>query len=116
MTTTIINIRNAPKNWKSDSKYVYIGRRFNRGNYELSASKFGNRFIVGKDGIRGECVKKFENDILYDNLRLFNQVIQELQDKILICWCKPASCHGDILAAIANGQLKFKGNNQKVLK
>jgi hypothetical protein len=39
-------------------------------------------------------------------IKLYN-AIPELRGKILVCWCAPLSCHGDILAKLANDP-KFK--------
>lgn len=64
---------------------IYIGR----------PSKWGNPFSIGKDGTREEVIQKYEAWLLkQDNLL---KALPELKDKILGCWCKPKSCHGDIL-------------------
>ena len=34
---------------------------------------------------------------------IWDKAPQELKGKYLECWCKPDDCHGDILAAIADG-------------
>jgi hypothetical protein len=76
---------------KRDKYDVYIGR----------PSKWGNPF---KDGTREENIKQYALWIAQpqqDALRA--QATIELRDKILGCWCKPKDCHGDILAAIAEG-------------
>jgi hypothetical protein len=69
---------------------VYVGR----------PSKWGNPFMVGRDGERGECVGKFE-DYLENNDTL-RQDLHELKDKDLVCFCAPARCHADILLREAN--------------
>ena len=75
------------------NKYdVYIGR----------PSKWGNPFIIGKDGNREEVIEKYKQ-YLNKNPELIEQIKKELKGKILGCWCSPAKCHGDILAKIANG-------------
>ena len=78
MKTTVVNLNN-------DEYDVYIGR----------GSKWGNPFIIGKDGSRKEVIDKYRNYIL-SNKELFNS-IDELKGKILGCYCKPKSCHGDVL-------------------
>lgn len=30
------------------------------------------------------------------------QAVIDLKDKVLVCWCKPQACHGDILARFVN--------------
>jgi len=74
------------------SKYdIYIGR----------PSKWGNPFIIGKDGTREEVIQKYKNYIL-NNPKLLEDAKRELKGKILGCWCAPQHCHGEILVEIAN--------------
>lgn len=73
------------------SKYdVYIGR----------GSKWGNPFVIGKDGTRKEVVVKYKKWLL-NNPSLLKD-LHELKGKILGCWCAPKECHGNILAELAN--------------
>ncbi len=69
---------------------VYIGR----------PSKWGNPFVIGKDGNRDEVIAKYEQ-YLISNTELMN-ALPELKGKILGCWCSPKTCHGDILVKYAN--------------
>ena len=69
---------------------LYIGR----------PSKWGNPFIIGKDGTRKEVIEKYKVWIL-DQPDLMSS-LYELEGKVLGCWCKPNSCHGDVLADLAN--------------
>jgi hypothetical protein len=69
---------------------VYIGR----------PSKWGNPFVIGKDGTREEVIEKYE-EYLRNNLDLL-AALPELKGKVLACWCAPAACHGDILLRLAN--------------
>jgi hypothetical protein len=68
---------------------IYIGR----------PSKWGNPFIIGKDGTRAEVIAKYER-WLHDS-DLINQ-IGELAGRDLVCWCAPEPCHGDVLMKLAN--------------
>ena len=77
---------------------VYIGR--GRG------SKWGNPFVIGRDGNRDEVISKFEMYMM-SNPQLIQQ-LPELIDKTLGCWCKPKACHGDILAIMIEDELWFK--------
>jgi hypothetical protein len=70
---------------------VYIGR----------PSKWGNPFKIGKDGSREEEIQKYRQWIL-DNPTLIAQLATELKGKTLGCWCKPNTCHGDVLAELAD--------------
>ena len=69
---------------------VYIGR----------PSKWGNPFRIGRDGNREEVIRKYREWLL-NNPKLLAQ-IHELRGKTLGCWCKPAACHGDVLAELAD--------------
>ncbi len=77
---------------KKENYDVYIGR----------PSKWGNPFSIGKDGTRKEVIKKYEKYIL-KNKELLND-LHELEDKVLGCWCKPKSCHGDVLIKLLNNK------------
>jgi hypothetical protein len=76
--TTVVN--------KYKSKFtVYIGR----------GSKWGNPFVIGTDGTRGEVIQKYE-DYIRNKPELLAQ-LPELEGEVLGCFCKPAACHGDVL-------------------
>jgi hypothetical protein len=60
----------------------------------------GNPFVVGKDGIRHEVVTKYLDWLLIQPTLL--GALPELKGKRLGCYCKPAECHGDILAELVN--------------
>jgi hypothetical protein len=70
---------------------VYVGR----------PSKWGNPFVIGKDGTREEVVSKYAGWI-QTQPELLNQ-LDQLRGKDLMCWCSPAACHADVLLALANG-------------
>jgi hypothetical protein len=72
---------------------VYIGR----------GSKWGNPFIIGKDGDRDEVCDKYEK-WFWKQKNLFLS-ISELKGKRLGCFCKPKRCHGDFLAKLADEEL-----------
>ncbi|MFW9871651.1 MAG: DUF4326 domain-containing protein [Candidatus Thorarchaeota archaeon] len=73
---------------KKENYDIYIGR----------PSKWGNPYKIGKDGTRKEVMKKYKNHIR-TNKKLMNE-LSELEGKTLGCWCKPKSCHGDILVEL----------------
>jgi hypothetical protein len=72
---------------------VYVGR----------PSKWGNPFIIGKDGNREEVIKKYR-DWLMKQPSLLNQ-LGELKGKVLACWCAPQTCHADVLVELANKEI-----------
>ena len=69
---------------------VYVGR----------PTKWGNPFVIGRDGTRQQVVQKYKDYIL-SNESLLSQ-IHELRGKDLICFCAPQQCHGDVLIELAN--------------
>jgi hypothetical protein len=91
MTTKVVHCKKA--------KYdIYIGR----------PSIWGNPFshLVG-------TLAKFQAESRDDAVAKYKEWIQtqpellaklpELKGKTLGCWCKPKSCHGDVLAELADG-------------
>lgn len=69
---------------------VYIGR----------PSKWGNPFVIGKDGSREEVIAKYRAWAIEQGLDKAARA--ELKGKVLGCYCAPLACHGDVLAAWAN--------------
>lgn len=75
---------------KKEPYDVYIGR----------PSKWGNPFVIGRDGTREEVIEKYRHYILH-NPRLLAD-LSELKGKVLGCWCAPKPCHGDVLVELAS--------------
>lgn len=75
---------------RRDSYDVYIGR----------PSKWGNPFVIGKDGDRREVINKYREWVVQQKDLMSS--LHELQGKILGCWCRPESCHGDVLLELVN--------------
>jgi hypothetical protein len=69
---------------------IYIGR----------PGKWGNPFVIGRDGTREEVVAKYRAHLLGNAALL--AALPELRGKDLVCWCAPHACHGDVLLALAN--------------
>lgn len=65
-------------------------------------SKYGNPFVIGRDGTRDQVIGNYESWIR-SNPALMAQV-HELKGKVLGCWCKPNACHGDVLIKIIHEQ------------
>lgn len=72
---------------------VYIGR----------GSKWGNPYRIGPDGSREEVIKKYR-DYIQRRPDLLGS-LGELKGKILVCFCKPRACHGDVLVELIESQL-----------
>lgn len=77
---------------------VYIGR----------GSKWGNPFIIGKDGDREEVISKYEAYIMSPEQQHLIDDLPELVDKVLGCWCSPKACHGDILKRMVEDEIWLK--------
>lgn len=80
---------------KKEKYDVYIGRPSKWGNpyshKEGTLAKY-------KVNTREEAIQKYREYIL-NNQDLLKD-LHELKGKILGCWCKPLSCHGDVLAEL----------------
>ena len=74
---------------------VYIGR----------GSKWGNPYVIGKDGTRAEVIAKHKADVEADP-EYMEMIKRELKGRDLICFCAPHACHGDTYLAIANPDIK----------
>lgn len=76
------------------AKYdIYIGR----------PSKWGNPFVIGKDGTRQQVIDKYREWII-DRLNsgiVTKDELAALRGKTLGCWCAPAPCHGDVLLELS---------------
>lgn len=83
-----------------ESYDVYIGR----------PSKWGNPYSHKSDGTlakyvvstRKEAIEGYRNYILFGEGKHLMDDLHELKGKILGCWCKPKSCHGDILVELVD--------------
>lgn len=57
---------------------------------------------IGRDGDRAHVVHLYYAWLMLQP-DLVAKVKAELRGKVLGCWCAPHACHGDVLAAVANG-------------
>jgi hypothetical protein len=99
------------KEWIDDENNEYIGRggivfidgvRFPE-NPSIWANPFKSE-ISREESLRKfkeYIIKKIEKENLYKDLL-------ELDGKKLGCWCKPESCHGDVLVELINEYKKNK--------
>lgn len=72
---------------------VFIGR----------PSKYGNPFVIGKDGDRDTVISLYREYLLdcLDNGTFTTDEIIALYECDLVCYCKPLPCHGDVIHEIA---------------
>ncbi|HQT85715.1 MULTISPECIES: DUF4326 domain-containing protein [Acidiphilium] len=87
-TYRVLNKSNYARQLPADA--VYIGR----------GSKWGNPFVIGRDGTREEVTAKHEYWLSRQNDLL--RTIDELKGRDLVCYCSPLACHGQILLKLAN--------------
>ena len=108
MKTTIIPIYGAPKGWKEDPNYVYIGRKNVK---EGLSDTWGNVIIRGQKCMEcgevhsdpGSTLKCYDK-MLWLALRNedFQKQVASLYGKTLVCYCpNPNTCHGSVLAKYA---------------
>ena len=86
--------------FKRSAYDVYIGRPSPWGNPFSHLVRSRAKFLVAT---REEAIQRFEEWLLAQP-ELVKRVKQELCGKVLGCWCAPLSCHGDVLARIANAE------------
>lgn len=79
---------------------VYIGRPSPWGN---PFSHKEGTLAEHRVATREEAVARFREWFL-SRPDLVEKAKRELKGKVLGCWCKPASCHGDVLLEIANSE------------
>jgi hypothetical protein len=96
--TTVVNIRS--QGGVRPEYDVYIGRTNSRAR--LPASKWANPFTVGQVGSHQAAVDAYREWIEQPEQAHLLRAIPELVGQRLGCWCKPAPCHGDVLARYAN--------------
>lgn len=89
-------ITDKPRVWNKKMEVVpedavYIGR----------GSKWGNPFVIGRDGDRNDVCNDYENMVMSDK-KFIKEIKSTLKGKHLVCFCKPKRCHGDFLLRIAN--------------
>jgi hypothetical protein len=69
---------------------VYVGR----------PTKWGNPFVLGRDGTREEVIRRYRDWIVGTTLM---NCLEELAGKDLVCWCAPLACHADVLVELVEG-------------
>lgn len=82
----VVNIRDV-RAWTP--RHVYIGR----------GSKWGNPYRIGPDGTREDVLRQYREFLIRSPGLL--QEVPALRGKILVCYCAPKGCHGDILKLFA---------------
>jgi len=87
-----MKVFNMARRGSTPADAVYVGR----------PTKWGNPFVIGRDGNRREVIAKYKV-YLESNMEL-QKSLPELKGKDLVCWCAPKPCHADVLLEAANGR------------
>lgn len=97
--TTIINLMKT-KPWPED--FVYIGRA--NKYLKLPGSKWSNPYHLKREADRPTVLALYREYIMNSpNLLL---CLNELDDKVLGCYCFPKACHGGVLIELRELQKK----------
>lgn len=75
---------------KRGEPHLYVGR----------PTKWGNPFVIGRDGDRETVIRKYEEWVKKQPGLI--AAIHELRGHDLGCWCSPLACHADVLVRLAN--------------
>jgi hypothetical protein len=96
--TTVVKVNRRNPNFT-----VYIGRQW----AGLEQSKWHNPYhLYQYNNDRELVLKKYEHYVrVHPELM---KALPELVDQVLGCWCKPLSCHGDVLAKLVEEYLAEK--------
>ena len=118
---------NTIQEWMNHPNHEYIGRRgivfINKERFPKQDSIWANPFKIGRDVTRDDVLCKYEKllrDKLYTNdvnkatdaAAIYKEDLLKLDGKILGCWCKPESCHGDVLLKLIE-ELKQEQNQKQ---
>lgn len=90
--TSVINIKQAPAGWRSNPRhYTFIGR----------PSYLGNPFAIGRNGTREDVIEAYRQylpRLRAKDPEMFDKYIDVcVRGHVLVCFCKPLACHGDVL-------------------
>ena len=103
---SLVNLKKTP-----EAEFdIYIGRANVHRN--LSASKWGNPFVMKNESERPRVLEEYRKYILRDK-RLYNS-LSELKNKKLACWCYDETnpkkiCHGTVLIDLLTKREEEKG-------
>ena len=91
-----------------DIRYVYID--WPNYTYGLRRSPFATPFRAGITHSRTAAVRAYRHWI-QKRPKLIELARRQLTGKILVCWCAPEPCHGDVLAKICDKDSKGIGRD-----
>lgn len=92
------------KEWAEDKDNLYVGRGWivfiNGERYPQEDSPFCNPFRINQDGTRDDVLRKYREHLISKPALITAFLEAARGKKCLGCWCKPETCHADILAEI----------------
>ena len=108
MEPIVIHIKDAPLGWEDDPHFVYIGRPGGKHPH----AKWGNPYPIGQickrcgqyHGTGGSTLACFEAYAQEAALP-----VNMLTGRVLVCFCKPNPCHGDVLVKL------WREHNERVI-
>jgi hypothetical protein len=94
--------------WMNDTNNIYIGRKrvvfIDGQRFPKESSIFCNSYKINTNNNRNKVISMYETyirDKIKNDIICKNELLN-LKGKTLGCWCKPESCHGDVLLKIIN--------------
>ena len=82
---------------------VVLNRRSDRtaaGLYVGRPSKWGNPFVIGRDGDRAQVIAKYRAWVV-EQPQLMAALAEVREAEALVCWCAPLACHAEVLIKLA---------------
>ena len=80
-----------------DSALLYWAEAEGRDEKITRGTDWGNPFVIGEDGDRETVISKYSKYLEMKDGLIHRLKSGELSGKLLVCWCCPDGCHGDIL-------------------
>lgn len=84
------------------TKVVNIDKNPEYDTYIGRGSQWGNPYAIGYDGDREEVIRKFRYDFERGLMKFTKEDTLNLKGQTLGCHCRPAPCHGDVIAEYLN--------------
>lgn len=102
---TLVHFKDVSQWWDAKTQrwlkpnIVYIGRAMPHLNVNLPASPYGNPFRIDKDtdDARVDAIDMYLNWIELPAQAHLLRGLDALRGKMLVCFCHPRRCHGDVL-------------------
>jgi hypothetical protein len=82
------------------NRWIYVGRADSTSGFQQSP--LGNPYTVEEHGREGaiDLYRRWLWDRINDgDIKILYALSQISDDSILVCWCKPKACHGEVIVA-----------------